>query len=103
MPHTVGLRVADESRCMDQQQRTLGQQLKPAQEAHLVELWRAGKHTSAELPELLSHAPGQLPRHEQRRAASELMPAARMRWHGAGPRADWRRRVEPIVTDVREV
>ena len=26
--------------------------LKPAQEAHLVELWRVGKHTSAELAEL---------------------------------------------------
>jgi DNA invertase Pin-like site-specific DNA recombinase len=26
--------------------------LKPAQEAHLVELWRAGQHTSAELAEL---------------------------------------------------
>ncbi len=30
--------------------------LKPAQEAHLVELWRAGKHTSAELAELFSVA-----------------------------------------------
>jgi len=29
---------------------------KPAQEAHLVELWRAGKHTSAELAELFSVA-----------------------------------------------
>ncbi len=30
--------------------------LKPAQEAHLVELWRAGKHTRAELAELFSVA-----------------------------------------------
>jgi len=30
--------------------------LKPAQEAHLVELWRAGKHTSAELAEPFSVA-----------------------------------------------
>jgi DNA invertase Pin-like site-specific DNA recombinase len=30
--------------------------LKPAQEAHLVELWRAGQHTSAELAELFSVA-----------------------------------------------
>ena len=30
--------------------------LKPTQEAHLVELWRAGQHTSAELAELFSVA-----------------------------------------------
>jgi DNA invertase Pin-like site-specific DNA recombinase len=30
--------------------------LKPAQEAHLVEMWRGGKHTSAELGELFSVA-----------------------------------------------
>ncbi len=30
--------------------------LKPAQEAHLVELWRAGRHASAELAELFSIA-----------------------------------------------
>jgi len=30
--------------------------LKPAQEAHPAELWRAGKHTSAELAELFSVA-----------------------------------------------
>ena len=30
--------------------------LKPAQEAHLVELWRAGTHTSAELADLFSVA-----------------------------------------------
>ena len=29
---------------------------KPAQEAHLVELWRGGKHTSAVLAELFSVA-----------------------------------------------
>lgn len=28
--------------------------LKPAQEAHLVELWRAGKHTSADLADLFN-------------------------------------------------
>jgi DNA invertase Pin-like site-specific DNA recombinase len=30
--------------------------LKPAHEAHLVELWQAGKHTSADLAELFSGA-----------------------------------------------
>ncbi len=30
--------------------------LRPAQEAHLVELWRAGKHTSAKLAALFSVA-----------------------------------------------
>jgi DNA invertase Pin-like site-specific DNA recombinase len=30
--------------------------LKPAQEPHLVELWRAGQHTSTELAELFSVA-----------------------------------------------
>lgn len=36
--------------------RTRGKQpkLKPAQEAHLVELWRGGKHTSAELADLFN-------------------------------------------------
>ena len=28
--------------------------LKPAQEAHLVELWHGGKHTSAELADLFN-------------------------------------------------
>jgi IS30 family transposase len=33
-----------------------GRDVEPAQEAHLIELWRAGKHTSAELAELFSVA-----------------------------------------------
>lgn len=40
--------------------------LKPAQEAHLVELWRAGKHTSAELAELFSVARSTIYRAVQR-------------------------------------
>ncbi len=35
--------------------------LTPAQEKHLVELWRAGKHTSAELAELFSVARSTIP------------------------------------------
>ena len=40
--------------------------LKPAQEAHLIELWRAGKHTSAELAELFSVARSTIYRAVQR-------------------------------------
>jgi len=40
--------------------------LKPAQEAHLVELWRAGRHTSAELAELFSVARSTVYRKVQR-------------------------------------
>ena len=58
--------------------------LKPAQEAHLVELWRAGNHTSAELAELFAVARHGLPRSatcrrtETNAAAS---PAATMSGH----------------------
>lgn len=47
----------------------------PAQEAHLVELWRAGKHTSAELAELFSVARSTVYRAVQR--AGEPEPARR--------------------------
>ncbi len=47
--------------------------LTPAQEAHLVELWRAGKHTSAELAELFSVARSTVYRAVQR--AGEPQPA----------------------------
>ncbi len=47
--------------------------LKPAQEAHLVELWRAGKHTSAELAELFTVARSTVYRAVQR--AGEPRPA----------------------------
>ena len=47
--------------------------LKPAQEAHLVELWRAGTHTSAELAELHSVARSTVYRAVQR--AGEPKPA----------------------------
>lgn len=54
--------------------------LKPAQEAHLVELWHAGKHTSADLAELFSVAPpstGPSPapanRHQRRLPAHEQL------------------------------
>ena len=45
--------------------------LKPAQEAHLVELWRAGKHTSAELAELFSVARSTVYRAVQRAGEPE--------------------------------
>ena len=52
--------------------------LKPAQEAHLVELWRAGQHTSAELAELvlrrsLNRLPGRQPRWRTSTSAAPLM------------------------------
>lgn len=47
--------------------------LKPAQEKHLVELWRAGKHTSVELAELFSVARSTVYRAVQR--AGEPTPA----------------------------
>lgn len=50
--------------------------LKPVQEAHLVELWHAGKHTSAELAELFSVARSTVYRAVQR--AGEL-PTVRAR------------------------
>jgi DNA invertase Pin-like site-specific DNA recombinase len=46
--HGTGMKVAK----ANGQLRGKQPKLKPAQEAHLVELWRAGKHTSAELAEL---------------------------------------------------
>jgi DNA invertase Pin-like site-specific DNA recombinase len=47
--------------------------LSPAQEKHLVELWRAGRHTSAELAELFSVARSTVYRAVQR--AGEPRPA----------------------------
>ena len=50
--------------------------LKPAQEAHLVELWRAGQHTSAELAELFSVALNRLPGRRPRwRTSTSAAPA----------------------------
>ncbi|WP_239591736.1 recombinase family protein [Mycolicibacterium tusciae] len=51
--------------------------LKPAQEAHLVELWRAGKHTSAELAELFSVARSTVYRAVQRAGAPKPVRARR--------------------------
>ncbi len=51
--------------------------LKPAQEAHLVELWHAGKHTSAELAELFSVARSTVYRAVQRAGAPNPVRAAR--------------------------
>ena len=51
--------------------------LKPAQEAHLVELWHAGKHTSAELAELFSIARSAVYRAVQRAGAPKPVRAAR--------------------------
>ena len=48
--------------------------LKPAQEKHLVELWRAGRHTGAELAELFGVARSTVYRAVQR--AGEPAPAA---------------------------
>jgi len=45
--------------------------LKPAQEAHLVELWHAGKHTSAELADLFSVARSTVYRAVQRAGEPE--------------------------------
>jgi DNA invertase Pin-like site-specific DNA recombinase len=50
--------------------------LKPVQEAHLVELWHAGKHTSAELAELFSVARSTVYRAVQR-AGEPKPPRAR--------------------------
>src|SRR5271166_450943 len=50
------LRAAQRSPGINCRWRSKQPKLKPAQEAHLVELWRAGKHTSAELAELFSVA-----------------------------------------------
>ncbi|MGH3260522.1 MAG: helix-turn-helix domain-containing protein [Trebonia sp.] len=50
--------------------------LTPAQEAHLVELWHAGKHTSAELAELFSIARSTVYRAVQRAGSA---PTARAR------------------------
>ncbi len=63
--------------------------LEPAQEAHLVELWRAGKHTSAELAELFSVARSTVYRAVQR--AGEPKPP---RGLVERERARLRRRVE---------
>jgi DNA invertase Pin-like site-specific DNA recombinase len=51
--------------------------LKPAQEAHLVELWRAGKYTSAELAELFSVARSTVYRAVQRAGAPKPVRARR--------------------------
>jgi DNA invertase Pin-like site-specific DNA recombinase len=51
--------------------------LKPAQEAHLVELWRAGQHTSAELAELFSVARSTVYRAVQRAGESPRARAQR--------------------------
>jgi DNA invertase Pin-like site-specific DNA recombinase len=46
--------------------------LKPAQEAHLVDLWRAGKHTSAELAQLFAVARSTVYRAVQRAGEPKL-------------------------------
>jgi DNA invertase Pin-like site-specific DNA recombinase len=51
--------------------------LKPTQEAHLVELWRAGKHTSAELADLFSVARSTVYRAVQRAGEPEPVRARR--------------------------
>ena len=53
--------------------------LKPAQEAHLVELWRAGTHTSAELAELFSVARSTVYRAVQRAGEPKERAAERAR------------------------
>jgi len=51
--------------------------LRPAQEAHLVELWHAGKHTSAELAELFSVGRSTVYRAVQRAGSTSTAPPAR--------------------------
>ncbi len=58
--------------------RLHGKQPEPAQEAHLVELWRTGKHTRAALAELFLHGPSdRLPRSGARRRNRRLFGLAR--------------------------
>jgi DNA invertase Pin-like site-specific DNA recombinase len=54
----IRMRTREGMRVAKAKGRLRGKQpkLKPAQEAHLVELWHAGKHTSTELAELFSVA-----------------------------------------------
>jgi DNA invertase Pin-like site-specific DNA recombinase len=51
--------------------------VEPAQEAQLVELWRAGKHTIAELAELFSVARSTVYRAVQRAGAPKPVRARR--------------------------
>lgn len=54
----IGMRTREGMKVAKAKGRLRGKQpkLKPAQEKHLVELWRDGRHTSAELAELFSLA-----------------------------------------------
>ena len=71
--------------------------LKPTQEAHLVELWRAGQHTSAELAELFSVARSTGPVDLVGVGPAEVMRAALdleeldVLDQGGEPRGRWRR------------
>lgn len=71
----IRMRTGDGMQVAKAKGRLRGKQpkLEPAQEAHLVELWRAGKHTSAELAELLAVARSTVDRVVQR--AGEPKPA----------------------------
>jgi len=71
----IRLRTKEGMRVAKAKGRLRGKQpkLKPAQEAHLVELWRAGNHTSADLAELFSVARSTVYRAVQR--AGEPNPA----------------------------
>ena len=75
----IKMRTREGMRVAKAKGRLRGKQLKlkPAQEAHLVELWRAGKHTSAELAELFSVARSTVYRAVQR--AGEPKTATRAR------------------------
>lgn len=64
----IKMRTTEEMKVAKVKERLRGKQpkLKPAQEAHLIELWRAGKHTSTELAELFSVARSTIYRTVQR-------------------------------------
>src|SRR5664280_483744 len=78
----IKMRTREGMRVAKAKGRLRGKQpkLKPAQEAHLVELWRAGKHTSAEFAELFSVARShRVPRRPTRRRAQVSASSSRER------------------------
>jgi IS30 family transposase len=66
--------------------RPLEPKLSSKQEAHLVELWRAGKHTTVELAELFNVARSTVYRSIQR-AGEQTAPAKQSRTAGVTGRA----------------
>src|SRR5664280_573597 len=79
----IKMRTREGMRVAKAKGRLRGKQpkLKPAQEAHLVELWRAGKHTSAEFAELFSVARSTVYRAVQRAGEPKSARARRVSAH----------------------